>query len=236
MTLDWYYIYSQRYAAFHCYLEDKIPRDQFVPHPIFIDQASFDEHLYKHSGKHFMTGINFRIIHIIKTIQERLSSENTEPFFFTDCDILIGSLAATVLPKYALDKTVDLWIQNEYGSSENVVGNPGCILCRPNERSLSFWNRVLDYMNMNITTIMDMDAINHILKDEVSLNWKLFHIAHVNTSITIKYSEYAIYHILCATDDKRRGMAEKYAEAIHMNQPMDEYIKKGITLFKKLYW
>jgi len=234
MTLDWYYIYSQRYATFHCYLQDKIPRDQFVPCPIFIDQTSFDENLYKHSGKHFMTGVNFRIVHIVKTIQERISSEKTEPFFFTDCDILIGSLAATVLPKYAVDETVDLWIQNEYGLSENAIGNSGCILCRPNERTLSFWTRVLDYMNTN--TSMDMDVINHILKDEVSLKWKLFDTDHVNTSITIKYSEYAIYHILCSTDEKMRGMAQKYMGAIYMGQPMDKYMEQAIALFGNFFW
>ena len=71
-TIDWYYIYSQRYHPFHLYLQDKIPKNTFNAKGIFVDQSVFDEHLYKHSGEHFFSRITVKVETILCILKEKI--------------------------------------------------------------------------------------------------------------------------------------------------------------------
>ena len=232
--IDWYYMYSQRYGIFHFYLQDKIPRDVFTPRAIFINQSVFDEHLYKHEGEHFMSRVNVRIVNIINIIKERIETNNTEPFLFTDCDILIGPIVSQAIPIYAQHETIDMWFQKEFTEPENKTINPGCILIRPTMKTLIFWVRVLDYMNTRHIT--DMEAPNKILGEGVDFPWQFFDLNHVNTSITIRNWDYAIYHVLCSCINRQQDMVNKYLEAAHMHQPLDHYESKVLEAFGSVYW
>lgn len=232
--IDWYYIYSQRYGIFHFYLQDKIPRDVFTPHAIFIDQSVFDEHLYKHEGEHFLSRVNIRIIHLIRIIKERLESGKTEPFLFTDCDLLIGPVLSQSMIHYSQQENVDLWVQKEMSEPENKTTNPGCLLIRPTTKILAFWERVLEYMNTH--HIFDMGAQNAVFEEGVDFPWQFFDLNHVNTSITIRNWDYAIYHILCSCKNRQQDMVEKYLEAAHMKQPLESYESKVLEAFGKIYW
>ena len=232
--IDWYYIYSQRYYPFHLYLQDKIPRDYFNPIGIFIDQAVFDEHLYKHEGEHFFSRITLKIEAILRILSERREIGSSEPFYISDCDILIGDNIdeLTIYPKNTL---IDIWFQREYKDSTTI--SPGFMLIRPTEKTELFWMRVFEYMKMNEKT-NDLISTNKML-ETADFSWNAFLTSSVCTSITktsTTFGGFGVYHILCSCDSRELDIGNKMVEANNLKQPMDKYIERTRAELGRLYF
>lgn len=228
---DWYYVYSQRYHPFHLYLQDKIPKNTFNAKGIFVDQSVFDENLYKHSGEHFFSRITVKVETILCIIQVKRRAGDLQPFYFSDCDILIGELI-NELVAYTQNKHFDMWFQREYKQS-NII-NPGVMLIRPNERTETFWNQVLE--DMKSTDIsMELLSINKILLENF-VSWNTFLISSVCSSITREAIPFGIYHILCGCDSRELDIGNKMCEASNCGHPMEMYIEQTRTQLGRLYF
>lgn len=228
---DWYYIYSQRYYPFHLYLQDKIPKESFNAKGLFVDQSVFDEHLYKHEGEHFFSRITIKIEVILDLITTKRRILDERPFFFSDCDILVGDLVKELLV-YPMNFVVDMWFQRE--QKESCIANPGFILIRPNERTEQFWKDVLTDMK-TIENTMEMVSINKILK-ESSIIWNFFLTLSVCSSITRESSSFGIYHVLCSCDSREIDIGNKLFEASMNGHSMQKYVDQTQVEFGRLWF
>lgn len=233
-TFDWYYIYSQRYHPFHLYLQDKIPRTMFTPIGVFVDQSVFDEHLYKHEGEHFFGRITIKVETILRILSEKRCNGDTRPFYFSDCDILIGDLVGE-LTVYPGNEKMDVWFQREYKDSTTV--NPGIMLIRPNEKTEIFWSHVLNDMKTTEKS-MELQSINKVLESS-DISWNLFLTTSVCSSITktTKFAgDFGVYHILCACDSRELDIGNKMFEACNLKQPMDKYVEQTRVELGRLFF
>jgi len=228
---DWYYVYSQRYYPFHLYLQDKIPKNTFNAKGIFVDQSVFDEHLYKHSGEHFFSRITIKVEAVLHLIRIKRAAGDIRPFYFTDCDILVGELVND-LTIYTKSPLVDMWFQREHKNLATV--NPGVMLIRPCERTEEFWKRVLDDMNSNEGTA-DLQSTNRILQ-QMSIVWNLFHTSSACSSLTREAIPFGVYHILCGCDSRELDIGNKMCEASNCGQPMDKYVDQTRAELGRLYF
>lgn len=210
--IDWYYIYSQRYERFHEYLQNKVDKDIYNLRGLFVDQSVFDEHLYKHENEHFFSRITVKVEAIIMIIKKRMTYTK-EPFFFSDCDIMIGSLVNT-LPKY-INAPVDIYFQQEERGKSTI--NPGFMLIWPNEKTLAFWNYILNDIVKNNS--MEMNSINLFIK-EGTLNYKVFSYIDVCTTLSYSQKDYGICHLLASAQGREHDMNEKIFQTNLLGQPL----------------
>ena len=229
--IDWYYVYSQRYHPFHLYLQDKIPKNTFNTKGIFVDQSVFDEHLYKHEGEHFFSRITVKVETILYIIKEKQRTGDLRPFYFSDCDILIGELINELIA-YTQNKNFDMWFQREYKES-NLI-NPGVMLICPNERTEKFWIRVLADMTSTDSS-MELQSINKILLDNCVF-WNTFLTSSVCSSLTREHIPFGVYHILCSCDSRELDIGNKMCEASNCGHPMDRYIDQTRLQLGRLYF
>lgn len=201
--LDWYYIYSQRYFQFHDYLQQKVNKNIYTLRGLFIDQSVFDEHLYKHEGEHFFSRITVKVDAIIDIIQTRITYSNPEPFFFSDCDIMIGNLADTLV-KYKDISGVDIFFQQEVREADIV--NPGFMLIWPNETTLQFWKRILE--DIVTKNEMEMSSINVCIREN-TINYRLFSYIDVCSTLTYSQPSYGICHLVASSQGRDEDMGEK---------------------------
>ena len=227
----WYYVYSQRYHPFHLYLQDKIPKNTFNTKGIFVDQSVFDEHLYKHEGEHFFSRITVKVETILYIIKEKQRTGDLRPFYFSDCDILIGELINELIA-YTQNKNFDMWFQREYKES-NLI-NPGVMLICPNERTEKFWIRVLADMTSTDSS-MELQSINKILLDNCVF-WNTFLTSSVCSSLTREHIPFGVYHILCSCDSRELDIGNKMCEASNCGHPMDRYIDQTRLELGRLYF
>lgn len=225
---DWYYIYSQRYYPYHLYLQESIP-DVFNKKEIFIDQAIFNEHLYKHAGEHFFSRITVKVETLVKIIKEKRMAQDKKPFFFTDVDIVIRNNAATDLLKYTKLSEFDILFQQEYLDGPTV--NPGVILIWPTQASEDFWCEVLKQMSEKIT--MEMVVINEIL-DKMAARCGRFSITDVCSPITIKKENlfiFSVYHLLCGKNDRIEDLKEKLIQAKILEVDIEKYYRLSLEKY-----
>ena len=207
--LDWFYVYSPRYEFFHNELFSTIDRNCFTPYPFYVDQAIFDEHLYKHEGEHFFSRITVKINTIIAILEERLSRNTLEPFLFTDCDILVTKYASRTLPFHAQFKEVDVIFQREHLTTAEV--NPGCMMITPSQKVLDFFKTVRDDILHN--NAMEMDSINKFLQSgQNKVKYTFFSTRDVCSSITISHATFSVFHLLGNSISKEADMEQKIKE------------------------
>jgi len=207
--IDWFYVYSPHYEFFHKELCTTIDRNHFTPYPFYVDQSIFDEHLYKHEGEHFFSRITVKINTIIAILEERLSSNKTLPFIFTDCDIIVTKYASRTMPVHAQFKEVDIVFQREYLTNTEV--NPGCMMITPSQKILDFFKAVRDDILQNNS--MEMDAINRFLQSgQNKVKYTFFSTRDVCSSITISHATFSIFHLLGNSISKEADMEHKIKE------------------------
>lgn len=217
--IDWYYVYSPRYEFFHSLLCEKIDTTIFTPQPLFVDQSVFDQHLYKHEAEHFFSRITVKIDKIIDIIEERLSLQNTKPFIFTDCDVLITKYASRTLPYYSKFEEVDILFQREYLTNSEV--NPGCMMIRSTDTVLTFWKRVRNDIIRNNT--MEMDSINTLLSSgQNKVKYTFFSTRDVCSSHTITHQTFSVYHILSSCISADEDMKNKLIEAKRLMKELSD--------------
>lgn len=228
---DWYYVYSQRYHPFHLYLQDKIPKNTFNAKGIFVDQSVFDEHLYKHEGEHFFSRITVKVEAVLSLLRIKRAAGDMRPFYFTDCDILVGDLVND-LTIYTKSPHIDIWFQREHKNSMTI--NPGVMLIRPCEKTEDFWSRVLEDMKLDGAS-MELQSINKILQ-QTQIVWNLFHTSSACSSLTREVIPFGIYHILCGCDSRELDIGNKMCEATNCGHPMDKYIEQTRVQLGRLYF
>lgn len=209
--MDWYYIYSQRYANFHRYLESTLTSTTYALHPLFIDQSVFDEHLYKHQGEHFFGRITVKVDAIIRILESRLAAAG--PFIFSDCDLMIGSMVDDLGPIYRTTQDIDILFQQEIRDCPIV--NPGFMMIWPNETTLAFWKTVRADIIDNHS--MEMTSINKYLS---LIRHKHFSFIHVCSSLTYSQLDYGVCHLISGTRGADEDMAEKLYQTQLLGQPI----------------
>lgn len=231
--IDWFYIYSPRYYPFDLYLQDVIPKDRFNPKGIFVDQSVFDEHLYKHEGEHFFSRITVKVETVLRLIQERRAAGNPTPFFFTDVDILVKSVASTHIAPYAEKQGVDMMFQQEHAVGSTV--NPGVMLIWPTEASEQFWTKVVQ--GMKEPGKMEMHVINEVLQTKPVV-FETFSIDHVISPITVRahtVHTFSIYHLLSGSNDRNADMYEKLLQANALVKDMFKYHMQVMEKYGMIY-
>lgn len=218
--IDWYYIYSQRYYPHDLYLKEAIP-SVFQPNGIFIEQHYFDRDLYKHPGEHFFSRITIKIETILKILEEKRVKNETDPFLFTDVDLIIRPSAATEILKYTKTTDFDILFQKEY--HDNPIVNPGVMLMWPNNATESFWKNVLEKMCEKNT--MEMTCINSLLPEKI-VKWDFFKLEDVCSPITVRHesiNSFSIYHLLGGANDRLDDLKDKIAQAKILVRDFEKY-------------
>lgn len=206
--MDWYYVYSQRYDKFHNYLQNKVNKTNYCIKGLFVDQSVFDEHLYKHEGEHFFGRITVKVDAIIQILEEK----GTQPFIFSDCDIMIGSMVDEIRTVYQ-NQQVDILFQQEIRGCPIV--NPGFMMIRPSEKTLAFWKAVrADIIENNS---MEMASINKLLP---MITHEHFSYIHVCSSLTYSQLHYGICHLVTGARGADEDMDEKLFQTKVLGQPL----------------
>ena len=222
--VDWYYIYSPRYYPFHYYLQDNINKDIFNLQGIFIEQKVFDKDLYQHEGEHFFSRVTVKVETILKIIKEKMEKNDPTPFYFSDCDILIGNKVDEYFPLYTEYKEVDIVLQQEY--TDEGTANPGFMLIWPTEKMLTFWDFIFHEIKDN--NKMELDAINEYFKTNNDISWKMFNTFLVANAMTLKSLDYGVYHILCGCRSREQDLIDKYLECKRSGKSMEKYLMMTI--------
>ena len=217
--IDWYYVYSQQYEPFHRLLQDSVDKSVFSQQPLFVDQSFFDEHLYKHEGEHFLSRITIKVDKIITIIERRIAEDNTAPFIFSDCDILVRSDWSQRVTSYTRLFEFDIIFQREYLTKFHV--NNGFMMMVANEKTLRFWREVRQIFTESV--IADMDAVNMVLGRNI-VNYSCFSVRDVGSCQTMKTDETCVYHILCGSVSREKDMEDKYFEARRFGFDIDKYL------------
>jgi hypothetical protein len=232
MSIEWYFIYSQRYYPYDLYLKDVIPLP-FEAKGIFVDQSVFDEHLYKHANEHPLSRMTVKIENIIHILEEKLENTIINPFFFTDVDLVVRPSASTNLLPYTEKTGFDIYLQRENMTTQ--IGNCGFMLIWPTKASLVFWKSVLQAMRES--TNDEMTVINEVLSTN-SVVFGLFEPNDVASPITINQQtlqSFSVYHLLSGTRNRFDDFHEKFIQSQYLVQDMGKYFYETIQKYGKLH-
>jgi len=141
------YFYSDLYEFYNVHIQENL-KDIFQLKAIKIDDIK-----EKKNGHHF-DGLNIKIELIIREIKENMNNS----IIFSDATIFINSKNKTELKDY-FDK------YKKYDLSfikEGDIYNIGLILINCNEKTLVFFEKVLELLNSKEITL-DQSAINKLL-------------------------------------------------------------------------
>ena len=225
MSLDWFYVYSQRYEALHNMLQDSIKDPRFNVKPLFVDQSEFSKTTYREGANHFLSGCFIKqevVLHILKKLPL-----NTY-FLFTDVDCVIRNESGLYdFFKGYMDKEIDMAYMWEGSSSSNI----GISLLRVNEKTIAFYESVLKKGHEN-PTMVDQNIIVSLLPEFTGL------VKQFDKSVLCLSNYYGetepksgilMVHILCTcTPDYRQNMMQKYMGTKAFGVPIETYIKKAI--------
>ena len=225
MSLDWYYVYSQRYEALHYALKDSIKDSRFNVKPLFIDQSEFNKVTYNGVGTHFLSGCYIKqeiLLKILKTVP--LGTY----FIFTDAD-------CAVLNNTGLYEFFQMYMNNDIDmvfASEGKTCNIGISLIRASEKTIAFFETVLNRTKED-PTILDQDLINSLFPEFPELS-----IAHFDSSIiglSIYYGPryhrdtLKLVQFLCTnTQDYRINMNDKYKSMEALGVSVNTYIIQAL--------
>lgn len=140
--MDWLYVWSPRYRFFHEFLFSRIQDlSGFCIQPVFADQKHFAR---RDPIRHFFTGNPIKIYVITRYIEKNMG----KTFFFTDVDLI-------VLPSFSQGDFAP-YLQNDITCMKESPYNIGCLLIQCNEKTLSFFNGILQ--RMKNSSLLDQDA------------------------------------------------------------------------------
>jgi hypothetical protein len=140
--MDWLYVWSPRYRFFHEFLFSRIQDlSGFCIQPVFAEQKLFPR---RDPNLHFFTGNPIKIYVITRYIEKNLGKS----FFFTDVDLI-------VLPTFSRED-LDNYLENDITCMKESPYNIGCLLIQCNQKTLSFFQRVLERIVKNY--LADQDA------------------------------------------------------------------------------
>jgi hypothetical protein len=218
MSIEWYYIWSDKYRFFHEILKDTVKESEFVMKPIYIDQAYFDKNLYQAEGKHSWNGCSLKIDLLI----ERLKLAKTEYILFTDADLIPKKNIYKNLEKYINDNQTQVFLQE--GQHLNI----GFILLKVCPEVIEFWESIK--LKMSETPAHDQQYVNELIKDYKD-KWTIFD-PQVFTCSNIWNGviEFSIMQPLSSCLGKEFDFAEKIfvtAQHIHV-EPYMKYVPENI--------
>ena len=225
MSLEWFYVYSQRYEALHHMLQDSIKDPRFNVKPLFVDQSEFTKTTYREGTTHFLAGCFIKqevVLHILKKLPL-----NTY-FLFTDVDCVITKEAGLYdFFKGYMDKEIDMAYMWEGSSSSNI----GVSLLRVNEKTIAFYESVLKKSREN-PTMVDQNIIVSLLPEFRG------QVAHFDKSVLCLSNYYAetepksgillVQVLCCCTPDYKQNMMQKYMGAKTLGVPIERYIQNAI--------
>ena len=140
--MDWLYVWSPRYRFFHEFLYSRIQDlSGFHIQPLFAEQQLFPR---KDENLHFFTGNPIKIYAITRYIKKNMGKS----FFFTDVDLI-------VLPTFSRED-LDNYVENDITCMKESPYNIGCLFIQCNQKTLSFFQRVLERIVK--TNLLDQDA------------------------------------------------------------------------------
>lgn len=136
------YVWSPRYRFFHEFLYSRIQDlSGFCIQPIFAEQHLF---VRRDPTTHFFSGNPIKIYVITRYIEKNIGKS----FFFTDVDLI-------VLPTFSLED-LNNYLENDITCMKESPYNIGCLLIQCNQKTLSFFQRILN--KMKETNLLDQDA------------------------------------------------------------------------------
>jgi hypothetical protein len=197
--MDWLYVWSPRYRFFHEFVQSCVKDiSGFHVKPIFAEQSLFTPLVEE--SKHFLTGIPIKIYVIVNYIKKNLG----KVFFFTDVDLII-------LPEFSYETLVP-YLKNDitcmYEEYTDVPYNIGCLLIQCNDKTLAFFERVLQRIRNE--KLLDQDAFQQELSsfqgifDTFSKNE--FVQSNMINDVT---SDYKIIQCLCSEKNPTDVLIEK---------------------------
>ena len=152
------YFYSPFYAFYHDHLTETLG-PHFDLEPQLIEDITEKEDKTKH---HF-DGLTIKIDLILAAIQKYMG----EIIVFSDATIFVNKEKSHELKDFFLQyQDYDLVFINEYITDDIIQYNVGMIQIKCSEKTLDFFNRVLERMK-NTTDTHDQDAINREPKDNL---------------------------------------------------------------------
>lgn len=136
-SINWYYMWSEKYRFFHEILKDTVKENEFTIKPIHIDQVYFDKNLYTSQGQHAWNGCSLKIDLLI----ERLETSDTLYILFTDADLI---------PAKDIYKNLKQYIEEDYTQvflDEGSHLNIGFILLKVCPEVIQFWKDIKNKMS-----------------------------------------------------------------------------------------
>ncbi len=151
--LCWAYIWSPKYEVFHHILASSfLDSQEFELHPWFFPQEAFQT-MYS-SEKHFFSGISLKEEVLLK----ELKAHPGQYIVFSDVDLIVDRL-----PEFR--QWLEPYKQNDMtfmrDNFENDIHNVGCCLIHSNERTIAFFETVIQ--EIQSTGDPDQDVVNRCL-------------------------------------------------------------------------
>ena len=156
-------MWSQKYAFFHHMLQDGMKDSGLKLEPIFIDQAVFDENLYKAEG-HAWMGCCIKIDLLIAALKEA-EVKKTPYILFTDVDLVVKSGIYDKLQPYIKAGTSMVFLKE--GEHLNI----GFILLKVCSEVVAFWELVKAKMIENPKH--DQAYVNELIREYPGI-WSTF--------------------------------------------------------------
>ena len=151
MSIEWYYMWSDKYRFFHEILKDTVKEPEFIMKPIYISQGYFDKNLYQMEGKHSWSGCSLKIDLLI----ESLKNSSTNYILFTDADLIPKENIYKNLIKYIEGNQTQVFLQE--GQHLNI----GFILLKVCPEVIEFWNSVK--LKMSEEPAHDQQYVNELI-------------------------------------------------------------------------
>jgi len=212
MSIEWYYIWSDKYRFFHEILKDTVKEPEFVINPIYIDQSYFDKNLYQVEGKHSWNGCSLKIDLLI----ERLRLAKTDYILFTDVDLIPKENIYKNLKQYIDNNQTQVFLQE--GNHLNI----GFILLKVCPEVIEFWESI----KLKMVELPDHDQkyVNECIH-KYKMKWTFFDTQIFTCSnIWNGTTEFSIMQPLSSCLGKEFDFAEKiFVTAQHIN--LESYMK-----------
>ena len=165
-TLNWYYVYSQRYEALHHMFKSRIHDSRFKIVPLFVDQSEFNKTTYLPGAGHFLSGCLIKqevILRILKSLPKDTY------FLFTDIDIV--TLQENGLFEYFqshIERNPDMvymWENSDVLGADGYTNyNIGISLLRANEKTIAFYEKVVE-KGRNRKELADQELVCSLLPE-----------------------------------------------------------------------
>ena len=230
--IPWYYVYSDRYEAFHYMFQSQIQTSGFELKPLYVEQSTFDQVTYREGLYHFLCGCFIKQEFMYKLVHE-LPEDSY--FLFTDVDYIITDEAK--LHRYIsrlMERKVELAFQYEPQRREvsQFDINVGFCLIRVCANTRAYFTEVMRRAE-NETVKNDLDIMASVLETYPgrfkTIRKDIICMPNLLDTLENRDNLMAIPILCDMSTDYKENLKSKYESAKSYGLPMQAYISMALA-------